>query len=227
MCSLLHTGDGLNFSPEHLTDYREEKVTLQQLADWYHVSVTTVWRELKRRGIRRGSRRGRPKNACLRRTAAALARNGCSRQQIARRLGFSPEWVRLMLAEQGIASSMHVLRCRQCGAAVATGHKTYQPRESRHALCAGCLRHRPEIPLARRLKMIRLAGDTSVAQLSARSGLSRAAIGNYEHGRTRPSWDSMEKLARGLCVPVAVLLGMRPNRSRDRQSATRPTTHAG
>jgi transcriptional regulator with XRE-family HTH domain len=192
-------------APNLLTQYRQERITLQELADRYGVSVTTVWRELKRLGASRGSRRGRPVSTQRRALVLALANGGWSRQRIAESLGLTPEWVRSILAENGLAVSLNILTCGRCGAAVATGHKAYQP--GRDVLCAGCLRGRPDLPFPQRLKALRLAGNLSMAQLSSRCGLSRTAVGGYERGQARPTGASARKLARALGVSLPALLG--------------------
>lgn len=197
----------IKIAPELINQYRAEEITLQRLADLHSVSVTTIWRELKRHGICRGSRRGRPASHQKRAAVLALAERGFSRQQIADQLGVTPEWVRCILAEQGLAVSLQILKCHQCQAPIATGHKAHQMDPHGQPLCVSCLRKKPDLPLAQRLKTLRLADNLSVAQLSARSGLSRAAIGNYERGRGLPTWESARKLARGLGVSLPALVG--------------------
>src|SRR5262249_44696292 len=114
-----HASVELHLTAKHLNQYCAEKITLRQLADSYRVSVSTVWRELKRQGVCRGSRRGRPQNREKHPVVVALAEQGCSRQQIAERLGITPEWVRCILAEYGMAASLQLLKCHCCGATVA------------------------------------------------------------------------------------------------------------
>src|SRR5262245_4746814 len=72
----------IKIAPELINQYRAEEITLQRLADLHSVSVTTIWRELKRHGICRGSRRGRPASHQKRAAVLALAERGFSRQQI-------------------------------------------------------------------------------------------------------------------------------------------------
>ena len=165
----------LDIAPELLCQYQAEEITLQQLADLHDVSVSTIWRELKRRGICRGSRRGRPVNNQTREAVLVLAAKGWSRQQIAKQLKVTPEWVRSILAEQGLSVSYQILKCSQCGTVLATGHKAHQPKAQRHVVCASCLDKQAWLPFAQRLKSLRLTQNMSVAQLSAKCGLSRAA----------------------------------------------------
>jgi transcriptional regulator with XRE-family HTH domain len=198
---------GDEIAPQLLNQYCAERVTLRQLAHVQGVSVTTIWRQLKRRGIYRGSRRGRPKDQKKRATVLQRAAQGRSRRQIAEELGVTPEWVRSLLAEKGLAVSLQILSCRRCGTAIASGHKAEQkPR----VLCPACLRQQPELPFAERLKTFRLAQNLSRAQLSARCGLSRAVIGNYERGEGQPARQSARRLAAALHISMA-LLGCRPS----------------
>jgi transcriptional regulator with XRE-family HTH domain len=197
----------LEIPPELIRRYQAEGITLQQLADRHGVSVSTIWRELKRRGICRGSRRGRPVNHETREAIQALAAKGWSRQQIARQLKVTPEWVRSILAEQGLSVSYQILKCPHCGKTVASGHKAHQPQANRQIVCAECLEKQPWLPFGQRLRGLRLAQNLSVAQLSARCGLSRAAIGNYERGQGQPTPENARKLAEGLGVSLLLLFG--------------------
>jgi transcriptional regulator with XRE-family HTH domain len=200
--ALPSAGDDL--TPQLLTQYCAERVTLRQLAAVQGVSVTTIWRQLKRRGICRGSRRGRPTDKQKRATVLQRAAQGRSRRQIAEELGVTPEWVRSLLAEKGLAVSLQILKCRRCGAPITSGHKAEQnPR----VLCLNCVRQQPELPFAERLKCFRLSQNLSRAQLSVRCGLSRAVLGNYERGEGQPTPRSARQLARALRITLATLLG--------------------
>jgi DNA-binding XRE family transcriptional regulator len=199
----------LKFSARLLRQYRAEKITLQQLAAIHDVSVSTVWRELRRRGVCRGSRRGRPPNKDRHTPVMELAAQGWSRRQIADHLGVTPEWVRCILAEHGLAVSLQILKCRHCGAPIASGHKARQAEGDPRVLCVACLRQLPDPPFTEVLRTLRLAGNLSLAQLSARSGLSRALLWNYERGLGRPSWESACRLAVALGVSVSALVGQR------------------
>ena len=122
-----------------------------------------------------------------------LAAHGCTRSQIADQLGMTPEWVRVILADNGVVISMNVLNCAKCGVAIATGRKVHQGNQP--ALCLNCLHQSPDATLGQRLKTLRLARNLSVGQLSARSGLSKTAIENYEKGRSAPTRDTLRRLA--------------------------------
>jgi DNA-binding XRE family transcriptional regulator len=197
---------GGELSPQLLNQYCAERVTLRQLAEVQGVSVTTIWRQLKRRGIYRGSRRGRPADKQKRATVFKRVAQGRSRRQIADELGVSPEWIRCILAESGLSVSLQILTCRRCKTPIASGHKAEQhPR----VLCLACLRQEPDLPFAERLRTFRLAHNLSRRQLSARCGLSRAVIGNYERGEGQPTRPSVRKLAAALRISMAALTGGR------------------
>jgi transcriptional regulator with XRE-family HTH domain len=182
--------------------YREEKITLQELAAMHDVSITTVWRQLKRCGIDRGSKRGRPSTRKNYPEVIELAAQGWTRRQIAEHLGLTPEWVRCILAEHGLTVSLRILKCRKCGAGVTDGHKAERNGE---ALCKFCLQ-REQPTFAQRLKTFRLAENLSQAQLSKKTGLSQSMIGNYERNQGKPTFASVQKLARGLGVKTAALV---------------------
>ena len=173
--------------------YEAGTLTLRQLASLHGVSIATVWRHLKGQGIIRGSGRGRPPSSKTRSLVLDLAAQGVTRRQIADQLGITPEWVRAILADNGVVISTNALNCARCGAVIARGHKACQGNEA--ALCRACLSQAPDATFGQRLKTVRLALNLSVAQLSAQCGLSRWAIQNYEKGRRVPTRASLRKLA--------------------------------
>jgi transcriptional regulator with XRE-family HTH domain len=189
-----------------LNQYRAKKATLQQLADAVGVSVATVWRELNRQGLVGGSRRGRPPSSKMRSLVLALAAQGWARGPIADHLHVTAEWVRSILAEHGQTVPMHVLKCQECGAIMARGHKVYQGKQP--AVCLTCLQKNPQATMGQRLRAVRLAENLSLAELSQRSGLSRAILGVYEHDRAVPSLESVRKLAQALGHRATVLMGL-------------------
>jgi DNA-binding XRE family transcriptional regulator len=140
----------------------------------------------------------------------ALASSGRTRQEIADELKVTPEWVRSILAENGLAVSFRILKCERCGTAVAKGHKAHQ---GAHCLCEGCVRKQPDLPFAERLRAFRLARNMSRAQLGTRSGLSPAVIGIYERGHGRPNPNTASKLANALEVSIRDLIGPSSNKS--------------
>jgi transcriptional regulator with XRE-family HTH domain len=194
----------LEISAEHLQSYRAGRLTLKKLAEVHGVSVTTIWRELKRRGVYRGSRRGRPPNRQKHPLIIELAAQGLSRRQIAERVGVTPEWVRCILAEHGLSVSLRILKCRQCGKTLTSGHKAEQNPD---VLCASCLSRHSGYSFGQRLRSLRLAANLSRAELSARCGLSQALLGNYERDEGQPTEESLGRLAQGLGVKVETVLG--------------------
>jgi transcriptional regulator with XRE-family HTH domain len=160
--------------------YRQNKITLHELAKIHQASVATIWRRLKRQGVCQHSRRGRPTNSQTRKSVLTLAAQGWSRRQIAEELMVTQEWVRSILAERGLTVSSQILKCQHCGEAS---------------------------PFSQRLKGVRLAQNLSVSELSAKCGLSRAAIGKYESGRAKPTLENARKLAATLRVDRLFLFG--------------------
>lgn len=49
----------------------------------------------------------------------------------------------------------------------------------------------------------------TIVELSAKSGLQKAAIGHFESGRRRPSLENLRRLCHGLGVSADYLLGLR------------------
>jgi transcriptional regulator with XRE-family HTH domain len=197
----------IEIAAELVERYRQKKITLQELAKIHRASVATIWRRLKRQGVCQDSRRGRPTNSQTRKSVLTLAARGWSRRQIAEELMVTQEWVRSILAERGLSVSSQILKCQHCGEAIVAGHKSYQPKPNHHVLCLGCLKKRPGSPFSQRLKGVRLAQNLSVSELSAKCGLSRAAIGKYESGRAKPTLENARKLAATLRVDRLFLFG--------------------
>jgi transcriptional regulator with XRE-family HTH domain len=197
----------LRISRRLLDQYRMGRITLQRLADIYDVSVATVWRALKQRGISRGSRRGRPRNTEKHSLVIGLAAQGLSRRQIAEQVGITPEWVRCILAHHGLFVSLRILKCVQCGCPVANGRKAGTGKRHPQLLCANCLRRCPNLAFGERLRALRLSANLSRAELGRRSNLSRALIGNYERGEALPTQQSAHKLAHGLGISLYELSG--------------------
>jgi transcriptional regulator with XRE-family HTH domain len=189
------------------SEYRAGEITLRQLADQFGVASCTIWRELKRGGICRDSRRGRPPSSRKRSLVLALASLGHTRREIAEKLGVTAEWVRTILADNGLAVSLQVLKCKCCRTPVAKGHKAYQ---GTRPLCVACVQQRRHVPFAQRLLAFRLARELSRAQLAFQAGLSPALVGNYERGVGRPTPQTTRKLALALEVTIADLVGPRP-----------------
>ncbi|MFA5168256.1 MAG: helix-turn-helix transcriptional regulator [Candidatus Omnitrophota bacterium] len=61
--------------------------------------------------------------------------------------------------------------------------------------------------IAERIKQYREALPLSQSEFSKKTGLTPAAISQFESGEREPSLDSLRKLAEGLNVPVGYLVG--------------------
>lgn len=66
-----------------------------------------------------------------------------------------------------------------------------------------------------RIKDYRLAKHLTQEELAAASGLSRVAIGNYEREDREPGISTVEKLAKALGCPPAVLVGWEPEEKKE------------
>ena len=55
------------------------------------------------------------------------------------------------------------------------------------------------------LKKLRKEKKWSQAELAKKSGISIGAIGNYESGSRQPTWDSVQRIAKAICVPLTAL----------------------
>ena len=60
------------------------------------------------------------------------------------------------------------------------------------------------------IRKCRIAAGMDQADLAAKLGYTKTAVGNWELGLTRPDIDNVPKLCRELSVPVTELLGMAP-----------------
>jgi len=63
------------------------------------------------------------------------------------------------------------------------------------------------LTLGERLRAFRESKGSSQSDLAARSGLTQEMISNLERGKHQPRFDTIEKYAKGLGVPVTDLLG--------------------
>ena len=61
--------------------------------------------------------------------------------------------------------------------------------------------------LGERLKAYRESKGVSQTDLATQSGLTQEMISNLERGKHQPRFDTLEKYAKGLGVPITVLLG--------------------
>jgi transcriptional regulator with XRE-family HTH domain len=71
--------------------------------------------------------------------------------------------------------------------------------------------HDSRAPLGERVRAMRKAASLTLDDLSAASGISRAALSKIERGEMSPTYESLLKLARGLGIDLATLVsGRRP-----------------
>ena len=70
-------------------------------------------------------------------------------------------------------------------------------------------------PLALRIKRLRMAGGLTQGQLGGLIGISSTAVGKWESGEFLPKGRYVAKLAEGLGIDVAELLGATPERVDD------------
>ena len=57
-----------------------------------------------------------------------------------------------------------------------------------------------------------MAAGTSGGDLAQRSGISRSMLSRIEHGLVSPSVETLERIARGMDVPIARFFGDQPSR---------------
>jgi transcriptional regulator with XRE-family HTH domain len=138
---------------------------------------------------------GRPPDGRRRRLAAELRLRGRSLAEVGRELGVSKQAVHQLLRAAAMCDPGHV-RCVSCAAAVAPG--ALRPRKALPALCAACLRKRPDAPAGQRLLSRRLAAGLSRAALAKRARVDPKSIGQSERGGARPRSDTLARLARVL-----------------------------
>jgi transcriptional regulator with XRE-family HTH domain len=85
--------------------------------------------------------------------------------------------------------------------------------------------------LGKRIKAMRIAGELTLADLSVRSGVSRAMLSKVERGEKSPTLPLVVRIAKGLAMPLSQLIGEVPKpslvtviRSHERLSFRDPET---
>ena len=85
--------------------------------------------------------------------------------------------------------------------------------------------------LGKRIKAMRIAGALTLADLSTRSGVSRAMLSKVERGEKSPTLPLVVRIAKGLAMPLSQLIGELPKpasvtviRSHERLSFRDPET---
>jgi DNA-binding XRE family transcriptional regulator len=176
--------------------YRAGELNSKALAKILHTAPAKVTRELRRRGIdtsmsgRRSlmlaRRKGYKSPAALHDMVVGLYAAGHTLRQVARQTGLTPAGARQVLLRQGAT-----LRSRS-----ARG-----PSEDWLRLA----------DFARRLRLRRAGAGLSQQALAARCGLRQSSISQLELAETRPTWATLDKLARALgCKVEALGLRMKP-----------------
>jgi DNA-binding XRE family transcriptional regulator len=170
-----------------LARYRSGDLNATQLGALLGVSATPVYKELRRLGVDTSKstrkalsiarRKGFADAAALGARAAGLYAAGLSLRRVARETGLTFEGVRQVLLRNGVKLRGH-------GAAVL-------------ARCPPAGRLDPN-DLGHRLRSLRAGVGLSQRALAARCGLQPRTVSQLERGRTRPTWATLDKLARGL-----------------------------
>ena len=169
---------------EHwLEQFRSGTINLAELARRAGVSVSTVHRELRRRGVETaGYRGGRRTPLTVARRVVALYRRGLSLRRVAQRTGLSAEGARKVLQRAGVQLRPRAPSC---------------PLRDPYGRPIRLRRFGP------RLRALRQAAGLSRAQLAAQAGLHPLTVGALEAGRQTPQWTTLKKLAGALGVNLA------------------------
>ena len=152
---------------------------------------------------------GRPPNPETTETrgrAIDLRARGLSTSEIGERLGITRQGVWRLLSNYGKSDTAPgIVACCLCGRPVIKGGDKL--RNNGPVPCLDCLRDRPQMPFAVRVKAFRLAAGWTQAQLARRARVPLAAVHRYERGQTEPKWPNLVKLVKAL-GPGLVTLGI-------------------
>jgi transcriptional regulator with XRE-family HTH domain len=172
-------------------------LTKPEVAARVGIAAWRVAQILKAAGIqpRRTPGSGRPWDAALRRRAAALRSQGSSYSEVGHLLGVSKQRVGQLLRDAGPGVRTLVVRCRECGRAVAPDRP--QGYFHRDALCRACL-DRPGVTLGERILTYRLAAGLTRVDLALRVGVRFDLVGRFERGQRRPDKRVLRRLAKVL-----------------------------
>jgi transcriptional regulator with XRE-family HTH domain len=136
---------------------------------------------------------GRKPNLERRRQVLKLRDKGLTLTAIARRFGVSKQAVWSLLNTRPQRTATRAVPCSACGTMILSPGALR--RDAATALCLGCLRARPEVSFAQRLKALRLASGLSRAELSQRTGVASGSLRAYELGSRKPQHRSAARLA--------------------------------
>ncbi len=139
---------------------------------------------------------GRKPNLERRGQVRELRERGLTLKQIAHRFGVSKQAIWSLLHDRPQRTAARAVPCTGCGAMIVSPGALR--RDAAAALCLGCLRRRPAVSFAHRLKALRLAAGLSRTELATRSGLAPGSLRAYEDGRRVPQQRSAARLARVL-----------------------------
>jgi transcriptional regulator with XRE-family HTH domain len=139
---------------------------------------------------------GRKRHPARWRKAAALRARGLSLPQIGRRLGITHQGVRHILRRIGPAAALPPVRCCACAAPIVDRS---DGGDLGRVYCRACLSAHPEVPLADRLRSLRIAAGLTQVELARRTGVSDRTIGHIECGAWQsPSWPRVRPLIEAL-----------------------------
>jgi transcriptional regulator with XRE-family HTH domain len=150
---------------------------------------------------------GRKPDLERRRQVLHLRDKGLSLNDIARRFGVTKQAVWSLLNHRPQRTAARAVACSACGAMIVSPGALR--RDASDALCLACLRERPAVSFALRLKALRLAAGLSRTELAARSGVAAGSLRAYEDGQRKPHQRSATRVAR---VLGEELLGTRPRK---------------
>jgi transcriptional regulator with XRE-family HTH domain len=139
---------------------------------------------------------GRKPNLERRRQVVQLRDNGLSLAEIARRFGVTKQAVWSLLHQRAQRTAGRAVPCSACGAMIVSPGALR--RDADGALCLSCLRARPGVSFALRLKALRLAAGLSRTELAERSGVGTGSLRAYEDGRRKPHRSSAIRVAQVL-----------------------------
>ena len=139
----------------------------------------------------------KPETTAARRQAVELRARGLSTAEIGERLGITRQGVWRLLSNYGRSETAPgIVACCLCGQSIIRGGDAL--RNNGPVPCLDCLRERPHIPFAVRLKAFRMAAGLTQAKLARKAKLPPARIRAYERGHAEPKWRNLVKLMNAL-----------------------------